>query len=58
MVIPKIIWTADLTFSEFEVLGADFKNNQKTKQLKKFIQTNRRVETKFYLLPIGPNKVV
>ena len=36
--------------------GADFKNNQTTKQLNKFIQTNGKVETKLYLLPIGPNK--
>ena len=35
--------------------GEDFKNNQTTKQLNKFIQTNRKVETKPYLLPIGPN---
>ena len=39
-------------------LGADFKNKQTTKQLNKFIQTNRKVETKLYLLPIGPFKVV
>ena len=41
-------------------LGADFKNNQKTKQLNNFIWTNRNVETKLYLLPIaiGPNRIV
>ena len=40
------------------IQGADFKNNQTTKQLDKFIHTNRKVETKLYLLPFGPNKVV
>ena len=37
-----------------ETLGADFKNNQTTKQVNKSIQTNRKLETKLYLLPIGP----
>ena len=41
----------------FRPLGADFKNNQTTKQLNNFIWTNRKVETKLYLLPIGPNKM-
>ena len=39
-------------------LGADFRNNQTTKQLNNFIWTNRKVETKLYLLPIGPNKII
>ena len=39
-------------------LGADFKNNQTTKQLNSFIWTNRKVETKLYLLPIGPKIIV
>ena len=38
--------------------GADFKNNQTTKQLNNVIQPNRKVETTLYLLPIGPNKIV
>ena len=38
--------------------GADFQNNQTTKQLNSFIWTNGKVETKLYLLPIGPNKIV
>ena len=39
-------------------LGSDFKNNQSTKQLSNLIWDNRKVETKLYLLPIGPNKIV
>ena len=39
-------------------LGADFKNNQTTIIIKQFIWTNREVETKLYLLPIGPNRIV
>ena len=39
-------------------LGADFKNIQTTKQLNNFIWTNRKVETKMYLLPIGPKRIV
>ena len=38
-------------------LWADFKNNQTTKQLNIFILTNRKEETKLYLVPIGPNKI-
>jgi len=48
--------------------GADFKNNQTTKQefhqehhcslLNNFNWTYRKIETKLYLLPIGPNKTV
>ena len=39
-------------------LGADFKNNQSTKQLNNFIWTNmKQVKFCFYLL-IGPNKIV
>ena len=34
-------------------LGADFKNNQTI-----FIWTNRKVESKLYLLPIGPDRIV
>ena len=40
------------------VLGADFKNNQTTKKLNNFILTNRKVETKLYLFPIGSNKIL
>ena len=36
-------------------LEADLKNNQTIKKLN-IIWTNRKVETKLYLLPIGPNK--
>ena len=39
-------------------LGTDFKNNQTTKQSNNFIWTNRNVETKLYLLSIGPNNIV
>ena len=39
-------------------LRADFKNNQTTKQLTIFIWTNRKVETKIYLLPIGPDIII
>ena len=39
-------------------LGADFKNNQTTKQLNNSIWANRKVETKLYLLPIGPIRIV
>ena len=42
----------------FGVLGADFKNNHTTKQLNNFIWTNRKVELKLYMLPIGPNRFV
>ena len=45
-------------FTLFFILGADFKNNQTTKQLNNLIWTNRKVETKLYLLPIGPNQIV
>ena len=38
-------------------LGADYKNNETTKQLNNF-WTNRKVETKLYLLPIGPDRIV
>jgi len=38
--------------------GTDFKSKQTTKQLNNFIWTNRKVETKLYLLPIGPNEFV
>ena len=38
--------------------GADFKNNQTTKQLNNFIWANRKVELKLNLLPIGPNRFV
>ena len=37
--------------------GADLKNNQTTKQLNNSIWANRKVETKLYLLPIGPKKL-
>ena len=37
---------------------ADFINNQTTKQLNNYIWTNRKVETKLYLLPIGPYRIV
>ena len=43
---------------EFTIQGADFKNNQITKQLNSFILTNRKVETKLYLLPIGPLELI
>ena len=33
--------------------GSRFENNQTTNQLNNFIWTNRKVETKLYLLPIG-----
>ena len=39
------------------ILGADLKNNQTTKQLNNFILTNRKVETKLSLHPIGPSIV-
>ena len=35
--------------------GSGFKINQATKQLN---NTNRKVETKLNLLPIGPNKII
>ena len=38
--------------------GANFKNNKTTKQAFQFIWTNRNVELKLYLLPIGRNKFV
>ena len=43
---------------QYPFLGADFKNTQTTKQLNKLIWTNRKVESKLYLLPIGPNRFV
>ena len=36
------------------VLGADFKNNQSTKQLNNFIWTKSKIKTTLSLLPIGP----
>ena len=45
-----------VTTLQWGVLGADFKNNQTTKQLNNSIWTNRKqVKFCFYLL-IGPNK--
>ena len=42
--------------SEHELLRADFKNNQTTKQVNNYIWTNR-TQVKFcFYLPIGPNK--
>ena len=39
--------------------GADFKNNQITIQLNNFyFDQYRKVETKLYLLPIGPDRIV
>ena len=41
-----------------KVQGADFKNNQKQNNYTIFIWTNRKVETKLHLLPIGPDRIV
>ena len=42
-----------------EGTGVDLKNNQTTKQLNSlFIPIGRYIETKLFLLPIGPNKIV
>ena len=38
--------------------GADFKNNKTTKQLNKFIWTNRKQVKFCFYLPIGLNKFV
>ena len=40
------------------VLGADFKNNQKVKQLNNFIWTNRKQVKFCFYLPIGQNRIV
>ena len=53
-----LTWIRIWTRSGFRTLGADFKNNQITKQLNNSILTNRKVEKKLYLLPIGPNRIV
>ena len=39
-------------------LGADFKNNQTTKQLNNFYLDQKEGRTKLYLLPIGPDRIV
>ena len=39
-------------------LGAEFKNNQTTKQLNNFIWTNRNQVKFCFYLPIGPNRIV
>ena len=39
-------------------LGADFKNNQPTKQLTNFIWTNRKQVKCCFYLPIGPIRIV
>ena len=43
----------DMTHLACPQLGADCKNKQTTKQLNNFIWTNRKVDTKLDLLPIG-----
>ena len=42
--------------SKFFLLGADFKNNQTTKQENNSIWTNRKQVKFCFYLPIGPNK--
>ena len=44
-------------FALFSILqGADFKNNQTTKQVNNSIWTNRKQVKFCFYLPIGPNK--
>ena len=53
-----IIYKKMVKFSTKYDQAAYFKNNQRTKQLNNFIWTNRKVETKLYMLPIGPIRIV
>ena len=45
-------------FRTLDLLEADFKNNQTTKQLNKFIWTNRKQVKFCFYLPIGLRKFV
>ena len=54
--IPEACFATRLQYISVRLQGADFKNNQTTKQVNNYIWTNRkRVKFCFYL-PIGPNK--
>ena len=55
----KNVVCMDHLIVKHEYTGSGFKkNNQTTKQLDNSIWADKKVETKFYLLPIGPNKFV